>query len=384
MSEYQYYEFLALDRPLTRDEQNDVGSLSTRARITATGFTNEYQWGDFRGDPDKLMDRYYDAHLYVANWGTRRVMFRLPRTLLDPEIAGEYCLDDQAVSRTSGEFTVLDFTSEDEEGAYDYEDDGSGQLSSLVGVRAELASGDLRPLYLAWLASRSIWDLDPEMFEEELEPPVPPGLNTLSAAQQALAGFLRVDEDLLETAARTSPPIKTARKDLRALATWVEHLPETGKNQYLLRILQGEAVRVGAELQRLYHDNSAPAAAAPSRRTVTALFEATAQVRKERALRWAAERAEAEALREQKQAQRREQRLNVLASEGDIAWSRVDALIATRKPAEYGTAATLLSDLKAIAEQQDQLESFKTRISTLRHVHARKVSLIDRLEQAGI
>jgi hypothetical protein len=82
VSEYQYYEFLALDRPLSTAEQAEVRQLSTRARITATSFTNEYHWGDFRGSPDELMRRYYDAHLYFANWGTHRVMFRLPRTLL--------------------------------------------------------------------------------------------------------------------------------------------------------------------------------------------------------------------------------------------------------------------------------------------------------------
>jgi hypothetical protein len=68
VSEYQYYEFLALDRPLTAAEQAEVRRLSTRARITATSFTNEYHWGDFRGSPDELMRRYYDAHLYFANW----------------------------------------------------------------------------------------------------------------------------------------------------------------------------------------------------------------------------------------------------------------------------------------------------------------------------
>jgi len=25
---------------------------------------------DFKGDPDKLMERYFDAHVYVANWMT--------------------------------------------------------------------------------------------------------------------------------------------------------------------------------------------------------------------------------------------------------------------------------------------------------------------------
>ncbi|WP_246264515.1 hypothetical protein [Acrocarpospora pleiomorpha] len=69
MGGYQYYEFLALDRPLTDRQQAEVRALSTRARITATGFTNDYQWGDFGGDPNKLMERYYDAHLYYANWG---------------------------------------------------------------------------------------------------------------------------------------------------------------------------------------------------------------------------------------------------------------------------------------------------------------------------
>jgi len=73
-----------VDRPLTAAEQAEVRQLSTRARITATSFTNEYHRGDFKGSPDQMMQRYYDAHLYLANWGTHRVMLRLPRTLLDP------------------------------------------------------------------------------------------------------------------------------------------------------------------------------------------------------------------------------------------------------------------------------------------------------------
>ena len=87
MSEYQYYEFLAVDRPLTEAQRAQLRALSTRAEITATRFTNEYQWGDFKGDPQKMMERYFDAHLYFANWGTRRLMLRVPRTALDTGIA---------------------------------------------------------------------------------------------------------------------------------------------------------------------------------------------------------------------------------------------------------------------------------------------------------
>ncbi len=42
------------------------------------------------------MERYFDAFLYLANWGTRRLMFRLPRALLDAEVARRYCHTDAA------------------------------------------------------------------------------------------------------------------------------------------------------------------------------------------------------------------------------------------------------------------------------------------------
>ncbi len=38
MSEYQYYEFQAVDRPLTEKEMGELRSYSTRARITPTSF----------------------------------------------------------------------------------------------------------------------------------------------------------------------------------------------------------------------------------------------------------------------------------------------------------------------------------------------------------
>lgn len=67
MSEYQYYEFQAIDRRLSTGEMAKLRSFSTRARITPTSFVNEYQWGDFKGDKDAWMERYFDAFLYFAN-----------------------------------------------------------------------------------------------------------------------------------------------------------------------------------------------------------------------------------------------------------------------------------------------------------------------------
>ena len=37
---------------------DELRALSTRAEITPTSFTNTYHWGDFKGNPAALMDRY--------------------------------------------------------------------------------------------------------------------------------------------------------------------------------------------------------------------------------------------------------------------------------------------------------------------------------------
>jgi hypothetical protein len=149
MSEYQYYEFQAIDRPLTAKEMSELRSYSTRARITATSFINDYSWGSFKGGEDAWMEKYFDAFLYLANWGTHVLKLRLPSSLLELEIARLYCPGESAFAQEKKGKTILTFISEDEEGGDWVE--GEGQLSSLISARAELARGDLRCLYLGWL-----------------------------------------------------------------------------------------------------------------------------------------------------------------------------------------------------------------------------------------
>jgi hypothetical protein len=87
MSEYQYYEFLAIDRRLTSEEMSVLRALSTRVHITAVSFTNEYHWGDFKGNPDDLMERFFDAYVYVANWMTAIFKVRVPIETISEKMA---------------------------------------------------------------------------------------------------------------------------------------------------------------------------------------------------------------------------------------------------------------------------------------------------------
>jgi len=378
VSEYQYYEFVAVDRPLTATQQRELRAISTRARITASSFVNDYQWGDLKADPRKLMERYFDAFLYLANWGTHSITLRLPIGLLDPAVAATYCVGDAASSWTTSDHVLLDLTSQDEEG--DWEDDGEGHLASIVPARAELAAGDTRLLYLAWLLCVQGQELD----DDELEPPVPPGLASLSGPLRALADFLRLDEDLLAVAAEASAPLTAKVEPSTAeLTRWVTGLPAAEKDAALVRLLGGEDLGLRAELLRRFHGPVA-AAVPSSGRTVGELLTAAEHRTAERQ-RLAEERKAAERARqEQAAAAAREQRLNTLAARQDQAWERVSAMIDTKKPKEYDAAVDLLRDLKAVAERDGGTPAFTARLRRLREEHARKPSLLDRLDLAKL
>jgi hypothetical protein len=44
-------------------------SISTR-QLPTTSFTNHYEWSDLKANPSKLLEKYLDAFVYLANWGT--------------------------------------------------------------------------------------------------------------------------------------------------------------------------------------------------------------------------------------------------------------------------------------------------------------------------
>ena len=112
MSEYQYYEFIAIDKPLSEKQQQAARAVSTRAEISPTRFTNVYHYGDFKGSVETFMERYFDAMVYVANWGTRRFMLRLPSQLVERTMLRACCAGYAASMKTKGRFVVIDICSE--------------------------------------------------------------------------------------------------------------------------------------------------------------------------------------------------------------------------------------------------------------------------------
>ena len=157
-------------------------------------------------------------------------------------------MGDAATSWTTRTHVIVDLHSEDEAGVEDWVDP-EGRLAAIVPARTELAAGDRRPLYLAWLLVVQDRKLD----EDQREPPVPEGLAELTGPQRALADFLRLDPDLLAAAAEASNPLTAKAPSAAVLGRWVKALPEPDKDELLLRVLRGEGALLRSDMLRRFH-----------------------------------------------------------------------------------------------------------------------------------
>src|SRR5215470_3614264 len=245
LSEYQYYEFLAADRPLDERQQAELRAISTRADVTATSFVNEYHWGSFRGDPRKLMEQCFDAFLYLASRGTHRLMIRLPAQLLDLDTARQYCASDTASSWRHRDDVLVDLRCETDSEDWDWVNERP--LGAIIPIRDDLAAGDYRALYIAWLLAAQS-----ELDDDEIEPPVPPALGSLNAQLRALVDFLRIDEDLLAVAASVSGlRLEVPEVPEVGSVKWIETLPDPDKDALLLRVIGGDPYVRCEMLQRI-------------------------------------------------------------------------------------------------------------------------------------
>lgn len=373
MSEYQYYEFQAIDRPLSRTDRQTLRDLSTRARITATSFTNSYEWGDFKGDPAELMERWFDLHLYLANWGSRRLMIRLPTRLVDRRLIDAFLGNvDCATVRDGGETLILDI--ERDEMEFEDWDDGSGWLAALAPLRADILAGDLRLFYLLWLTA-----VETDVLAAD-EPEPMPGIGPINAALEACAEFFGIDHDLVQAASERSaaePPRASTSPEVQKI---LAALTVREKTEILTRLFDGDA-HVAAELRAKVRDRMAiETGASPTGARTVGDLRARARaigLAREQA---AAEKHAAEQKRRAEEAEKiRRARLVAIARQGDGVWNDVETEIERRNAAGYGKAADLLFDLKTIAGERGTIEDFRRRLGAIRERHARKERFLERL-----
>jgi hypothetical protein len=378
MSEYQYYEFQAVDRPLSNADRQVLRGLSSRARITATSFTNFYEWGDFRGDPDELMARWFDLHLYFANWGARRLMIKLPAKLVDRGRIGTFlAATEDVMLEDAGENVIISISRDELELEY-LDDEDSSWLLALAPLRADLLAGDLRLFYLTWLMA-----VEAEAIEPDAPEPMP-GIGPLTEALEAFAAFFGIDHDLVQAAAERSAAIAPAGPSPDMARRVVAAMSDAEKTDLLMRVFDGEP-NMSAELRATVRTRLEPETTiSPGALRTAADLQARAED-----IRLARERAEAELaeaqrrLRAEAAKKAQDVRVEALRQRGETVWEEVETEIMRRNPAGYDKAAALLCDLSVLAERDGSAEEFRLRLQSIRERHAGKGRFLERLVALG-
>jgi hypothetical protein len=380
MSEYQYYEFLAIDRPLTSEEMSALRALSTRAHITPVSFTNIYNWADFKGNPDDLMKRFFDAHVYVANWMTAIFMVRLPIEALEEEIAEAMAVRHILDFKATETHLVITWSLNESEN-YDRfgMDDGSGWMARLAPVRDELLRGDIRSLYIGWLSA-----VTREMIDDDETEPLPmQGLGNLTMAQQALAEFLEVDEDLLVGAGMGSPGMQDKGCSQQEMDEWIDGLARDEVTALLKLLLDGKGQQAERTLKNQFAAWKRGLQSDMSEAPRRMVAELRKHVEAAKQLRHKQEKRDQEQ-REIKRRKEREAYLTALSKDFPKVWKVIQQTVERGSGLAYDEACRALADLAEAYKVHGTPKLFEKELRKFMTNHMRRRTLIQRLAKAGI
>ncbi len=388
MSEYQRYEFMTVDRPLTKAELNAVDNLSSHIEASSTHAVIEYHWGDFKHDPIKVLLKYFDGFLYWANWGSPQFALRFPHGTLPENLITDYIanydFDGCLTFSQHSQYDILEINFGEMEGPDEWTD---YDLASLIPIRDELMNGDLRALYIAWLAVQQRFgpeEGDDDDFDRGATPPIPPGFGSLTQAQHALAELLQVTAELLIATGRHSSAVTPATKD--DFASWLALLPEARRIDYLLRLTRNEpglSRLLIKELRELGRGEKQATTETGERVTYTQLYNESIaigeQQERERQAR------EQRALQEQRERERqaREENLQYMHEHQDTFWRSVEMAAQRKTSAGYDQATRTLVDLRDAAQRAQQSQQFQEHFSSWVQPHLSRPALVKRLQDRG-
>lgn len=365
MSEYQYYEFQTIDRPLNKDERETISQLSSRVEPTSTKAVFTYSYGDFPAAPQDVVAEYFDAMYYVANWGTQQLMFRFPESLIDLQQIQPYCIEDCISILNKGNYAILDICFNIEEGFGWIE--GDGDLTEVINLRNDILQQDYRMLYLAWLKAITLQDID----EQTYEPPVSPGLNKLSSSLNAFIELFGVNEYLVKTAAKTSSKAKSISDE-----TWwqaITQIPKEECDRILFQLVKEEPNLAIKFKQKISKQITSSQLENTSSRTILQLFK-TAQQEEKETKQIQPQEAEAQKIEELKR----------FASQEAQAWLEIERLLVVAQAKPYEEAVKLLIKLRDLSLYQNKQAEFQRRLNHIYEKYSRRVGLIRRLKNAGL
>jgi len=391
MSEYQRYEWMTSDRPLTGTQREAVNALSSHVEVSSTHALVEYDWSDFKHDPLQVLHDFFDGFLYWANWGAPEIALRFPHGVLPDDLLDGYDLDEFVTFRQDSDYDILDINFGELEAPEEWVE---YELGSLMPLREELMDSDIRAVYIVWLASECLMAASDrgnrdDAYEDEVDdiavPAIPPDLGTLTSAQQALAELLQVPQELLVAAGRQSPEAAASTRGAADAANLVHLLPPDRRTDYLVRLAHNEPglSRMLMKELRLLSETSQLDQGSQDHGQARLRMASSAGKR----VPFAALLAESRAIgtqweRELRERERhmREQRLQQIHEHQEEYWHRAEMAVTRGSGAGYDEATAVLGELRDVAARFDEIPAFETRLRAWILPHLRRPAFVKRLQ----
>jgi hypothetical protein len=372
MSEYQFYEFKSIDKPLTQIEKDEIGSWSSRTNASNTGAIFTYSYSDFPKDTLKVIEKYFDAMFYISNWGTKQLIFKLPNSLVDVNKLKQYCSEGLNIIEKP-DFILVNFCIDEEEGGGNWIE-GEGWLSSLSQLREDIISGDYRCLYLIWLKINTEYLLNDwgNVEPESTEPNVPANLQTLNGALMDFVDIFEIDNDAITIASENS--FDTSDENSKDYSEVISKLSDNEKNDILKRLLQNEPL-LSIKFRKLLKNITDKDKVYDTKksRTIGELAKAISKLKEQRIKE-----------EKRKQEEKRLEELKKIENEEDFLWDRVDLLIYEKNTKSYDEAIKLLKDLKKLAIYKEKFNNFCDKIENIKLKNTKLSALKSRIEQAKL
>ncbi|MEM6345617.1 MAG: hypothetical protein AAF927_17120 [Bacteroidota bacterium] len=372
MSDYHFYDFYAIDRPLSAEQINIISGYSSRVRPSARRASFVYNYSDFLGGGEEMLSEFFDIMLFVTNWGIRRLLMKFPQSLVSFEALKEYEIDaadayDQEIKVfQNGTNVLVDFFYVIEYGDWI---EGEGMLDELLPLRDQILNGDYRVMYLAWLHLASEKH---GISDDLLEPSLPANLKELDYSLDSFVNFWEIDEDLVTAASENSKQVLDIPDE--SLQSQIEQLSEEEKNQYLKDLVVNEGmtrIMLRRQLAAFCGEpNVEPILQARSMREIKETVAKQREIRKEEA-RKAAEKAYLQKM------------VKIEKEELDL-WQEIRDNADLKKARGYARATEILVELKEYYAFKQRPDSFNNRVSNQLLVYGKSEAFKRRLVSNGI
>jgi hypothetical protein len=208
---------------------------------------------------------------------------------------------------------------------------------------------------------------------EEVEAPVPAGLEQPTAAQRQLGELYDIDKETIAAAAAKSPPMAPACQGMTQ-GEWLSRQPSAKKDQWLIQCWEGKGAEVRRELDVAFHKSAPPPPwpTNPDTRTIAQILDDASALR-EKTDRKRAATAEARRTREQV----------AMVNDPAKVMAKVDKLVAQQSTRSYAEASELLHRLGEALRELGRYHLAEEHAHRLRQKYPTRTRLVSELRKHG-